>query len=164
MKYVKKLRLNNKNICAMKNILVPCDFSKPAVNAFRTAVDLARKSKGSILLLHVIELPTIQDPIVMPAVAFEGDFRKEMTDATNTRFEKLIARYNTGGMKITTQVAFNSAMNAIQDVTRKKKIDLVVMGTHGATGLREYLIGSNAEKIVRHSPVPVLAVKNYFKG
>ncbi len=147
----------------MNNILVPCDFSRPAINAFRMALDLTRKSKGTLLLLHVIELPTIHDPAVMPAITFEGGLRKDMIESITARFDKLISKYNSGGVKINTQVAFNTTVRAIDEVIKRKKIDLVVMGTHGATGLREYFIGSNAEKVVRHSPVPVLVVKDYSR-
>src|SRR5687768_17449374 len=74
--YVDGIALTNVN--NMKNILVPCDFSKPAVNAFRFAIDMAMRSKGVIYLLNVVELPAIHDPIIMPVVAFEKDFMKEL--------------------------------------------------------------------------------------
>ncbi len=148
----------------MKNILVPCDFSKPAVNAFRLALDLARKSKGTVFLIHVIELPVIHDPIVMPVTGFDKDFLRDMTSTTTARFDRLIAKYNTAGVRVKAEVAFGKPLLVIGDKIKKRKIDLVAMGTHGVSGIREYLIGSNSEKIVRNSPVPVLVVKAYVKS
>ena len=57
----------------MKKILVPCDFSKQAINAYRFALDIAAQSKGTILLLHVIELPVLHDSVLMPVLNFEEE-------------------------------------------------------------------------------------------
>ena len=148
----------------MKNLLVPCDFSAPAMNAFRFALDIAQKSKGMVYLLNVIELPAIHDPIIMPVMTFEKDFIKELKNKTNARFDKLIAKYKPASITVKTEVAFGSPFRMINGIVKKRRIDLVVMGTHGASGVREYFIGSNAEKVVRRSPVPVLVMKDYFKG
>lgn len=148
----------------MKNILVPCDFSKPAVNAFRFALDIAGKSKGIVHLLNVIELPAIHDPIIMPVVFFEKEFLNELKEKTTKEFDKIINRYKTDTVEVKTEVTFGAVSRMIQDFIKKKKIDIVIMGSHGATGIREYFIGSNAEKIVRNSPVPVLVLKDLYKG
>jgi nucleotide-binding universal stress UspA family protein len=148
----------------MKNILVPCDFSKPAVNAFRFAIDLAKKTKGVVYAIHIVELPAISDPVLMPVAAFEKDFMSDLKEKTESRFEKLISKYNSAGVEIKTEVAFGAPFRVIEEKISKRKIDLVVMGTHGATGIREYLIGSNAEKVVRRSKVPVLVLKDYYRG
>ena len=148
----------------MKNILVPCDFSKPAVNAFRFALDIAGKSKGIVHLLNVIELPAIHDPIIMPVVSFEKEFLNELKEKTTKEFDKIINRYKPDAVEVKTEVTFGAVSRMIQDFIKKKKIDIVIMGSHGATGIREYFIGSNAEKIVRNSPVPVLVLKDLYKG
>ena len=148
----------------MKNILVPCDFSKPAINAFRFALDIAGKSKGTVYLLNVIELPAIHDPIIMPVISFEKEFLNELKEKTTKEFDKIINRYKPDAVEVKTEVAFGAVSRMIQDFIKKKKIDIVVMGSHGATGIREYFIGSNAEKIVRNSPVPVLVLKEAYKG
>ena len=148
----------------MKNILVPCDFSKPAVNAFRFALDIAGRSKGIVYLLNVIELPAIHDPIIMPVISFEKEFLNELKEKTSKEFDKIITKYKPDAVEVRTEVSFGAAFRMIQDFIKKKKIDIVIMGSHGATGIREYFIGSNAEKIVRNSPVPVLVVKDFYKG
>lgn len=148
----------------MKKILVPCDFSKPAINAFRFAQDIAQKSKGVVHLINVIELPAIHDPIIMPVVAFERDFMKELKDKGISEFKKIITRYKHGGVIVKTDVLFGAPAKMITEAAKKKSIDIIIMGSHGASGFREYFIGSNAEKIVRNSRVPVLVIKNYSRG
>ena len=62
----------------MKKILVPCDFSKPAINAFKFALDIAERSVGTITLVHVIELPVMHDTGLMPVLSFEEQLLKEL--------------------------------------------------------------------------------------
>ena len=147
----------------MKKILVPCDFSKTAINAFRFALDIASQSKGTVYLLHVIELPVIHDPVIMPVVTFEQDLLKDLREKATKEFDKLISKYDQG-VKVSKNVEFGSPARMINDFANKNSVDLVVMGSHGATGLREIFVGSNAEKVVRNSSIPVLVTKNYYKG
>jgi nucleotide-binding universal stress UspA family protein len=148
----------------MKKILVPCDFSKPAVNAFRFALDIAAKSKGAIHLLNVVELPVMHDTVLMPVLNFEEQLFNDLKANAETRFKKITEKYNTGSAKVIVKTVFGSVSRMIQDYIKEESIDVVVMGSHGATGAREFFIGSNAEKMVRNSPVPVLVIKDYFKG
>jgi len=148
----------------MKKILVPCDFSKPAISAFRFAMDVAVKSKGVVHLLNVIELPSIQDPIIMPVMTFEKDFLKELKQKTNAGFNKIITKYTPKGVTVKTSVEFGPPARLINDFARKKSVDLIIMGSHGASGAREYFIGSNAEKVVRRATAPVLVMKDYHRG
>jgi nucleotide-binding universal stress UspA family protein len=144
----------------MKNILIPCDFSQPAIHAFRVAVDIAGRSHGKIHLIHVVELPVLHDTVLMPVLSFEEAMLKEMTEKADEQFKKLTAKY-AAGVEVSPAVVYGAMAAMILEYIREHAIDLVVMGTHGASGLKEVLIGSNTEKIVRHSPVPVLAIRSY---
>ena len=148
----------------MKKILVPCDFSLPAINALRFALDTAARSNGTVYLLYVIELPVLHDTLIMPVLYFEEAYLKEIKETTQRRFKKLLIKYNTEEVKVVADVEFGTPVKMIIDYASKKDVDLIVMGSHGASGVKEYLIGSNAEKIVRSSSVPVLTVKDFFKG
>lgn len=148
----------------MKKILVPCDFSTPAINALRFAIDIAKTSGGEVQLLYVIELPIMYDSIVMPVLYFEEAFFKDMKVATEARFMRLSAKFKKDGVKLSFKVQFGSTTTGILEYVKKKGIDLIVMGSHGASGLKEVVIGSNTEKIVRTSTVPVLVVKDFYKG
>jgi nucleotide-binding universal stress UspA family protein len=148
----------------MKKILVPCDFSKPAINAYRFALDVAAKANGTVHLLHVIELPVLYDTVLMPALNFEQALLKELKEKTETEFEKIIGKYSSQGVKVFTNVVFGAPSKVILEYTKNESIDLIVMGSHGVSGLREIFVGSNAERIVRSSSVPVLVIKHYYKG
>lgn len=148
----------------MKNILVPCDFSKPAINAFRFALDVASQSKGTVQLLHVIELPVLHDSLLMPVLNFEEQLLKELKEKADAEFLKVVSKYHADGVKVMSKVVFGGVGTMIMDYITDNSIDLVIMGSHGVTGAREFFIGSNAEKIVRKSPVPVLTTKEYYKG
>ncbi|MBL7870485.1 MAG: universal stress protein [Cyclobacteriaceae bacterium] len=147
----------------MKKILVPCDFSKPAIQAFKFALEVAKQSQGSIHLVYVIELPVLSDTMLMPGLNFEADFLKELKEKSEKQFKKLMDKHAIAGVEITSETLFGSMFTSILDVIEKQLFDLVMLGSHGATGLREIIIGSNAEKIVRFSPIPVIVVKNYPK-
>lgn len=146
----------------MKKILVPCDFSEPAISAFRFAADIAAQSKGQVYLLNVVEMPVIHDSFMVPVTGFEEGLFSDLKDSDEKEFRKMIAKYGKD-TKVKTEVRFGSVSLMISDYAAEIKADLIVMGTHGTKGVRE-LIGSNAEKVVRTSEIPVLAVKKYPKG
>lgn len=148
----------------MKKILVPCDFSKQATNAYRSALDIAAASKATIHLLNVVELPVLHDTVLMPVLNFEEELLKEIKEKSESHFKKLVAKYSPGDVKVVFNVRYGGVIKMIQDYIEEQSIDLVMVGSHGASGVREFFIGSNAEKIVRNSPVPVLVLKHYFKG
>jgi len=148
----------------MKKILVPCDFSDQAVQAFKFALDIAKQNRGEIMLLSVIELPVMHESALMPSISFEQVFVKEAKERTEKDFQKMKTKWAKDGPTVKTLIEFGSPSIVIRDLIESKKVDLVVMGTKGASGLKEYVIGSNTEKIVRWSKVPVIAIKKYVKG
>ncbi len=148
----------------MKKILVPCDFSKPAVNAFRFALGIAAQERSAVHVLFVTELPVMPATVLMPVMGFETAFVEDLTGKAEKEFKALTEKYKVEGVKVVFAFELGSTSPTILDYISAEKIDLVVMGSHGASGLKEIFIGSNAEKIVRRSPVPVLIVKNYFAG
>jgi nucleotide-binding universal stress UspA family protein len=147
----------------MKKILVPCDFSEQAINAFRFAVDVAAQSKGEVHLVHVIELPVMHDSVLMPVMSFEEALLKELREKAEREFKKITDKYG-AEVKTITRVIFGATSRMITDYIEDQSMDLVIMGTKGASGVKEVLIGSNAEKVVRWSPVPVIAIKKYAKA
>lgn len=148
----------------MKKILVPFDFSETATNAFRFAIDIANQSDGEILLLHIVELPVMYDSLLMPSLSFEEVYLKDMKENAEKSFSKLKAKWAKDGPKVTGHVDYGATAATINNFAKEKKADLIVMGTKGATGLQEVIIGSNTERIVRTSNIPVLAIKKNFKG
>ena len=142
----------------MKKIIVPTDFSSQAEYALKFAVDVAIKSKGEILLMHVVDLPILKNSILSPSIYVDDSIVKASTAMAQKGFDKALAKYADSGVKIKTTVEYgNPAMSVIR-IIEDNKADLVVMGTKGATGLKEMFIGSNTEKIVRGSKVPVISL------
>lgn len=147
----------------MKKIIVPTDFSDQASQALKFAVDVASQSNGEILLVHVVDLPTINRTLLDPTKYVDDSIVKEASLRAQKGFDKLISKYSDSGIKIKTTVEFGNPSLATIKLIEDKKADLVVMGTKGATGLKEIFVGSNTEKIVRGSRVPVISIPKASK-
>ena len=144
----------------MKRILVPIDFSDQAEYAAKAAVKIAKKTGSEIFLLHMLELPSgVIDPSSRGASSNAPTSLLFMQRATE-KFNKFKKLGFFDDVNITESVIFNRAYNGIIDESEKNEIDLIVMGSKGATGLEEMLIGSNTEKVVRNSTIPVLVIKH----
>jgi len=148
----------------MKNILVPCDFSKPAINAVRFALDVAANAQGTVHLINVVELPVLHDTMLMPVLSFEEQLLIELREKAEVEFKKITEKYAPEGVKVIYNVVSGVIAKTTLEYANQHAIDLIVMGSHGASGFKEYFIGSNAEKIVRSSTVPVLIIKQHYKG
>jgi nucleotide-binding universal stress UspA family protein len=99
----------------MKRILVPCDFSKPAINAYRFALHIAAKSSGIIHLIYVIELPALHDSMLMPVISIEKNFMDDLRTKTEKKFIKLIEKYKSQGVKVKFEVIFGEVTRMIAD-------------------------------------------------
>ncbi len=145
----------------MKKILVPTDFSNEAENAIKVAAQLSRKHDCELILLHMLDLPLTQlndggTPTDLPeAVYFMKLAHKE--------FEEVMSKDYLKDITIHEMVDFHDIATGILETCRTNDVDLIVMGSHGADGLKEMFIGSNAEKVVRTSETPVLVIKNEHK-
>ena len=140
----------------MKNILVPTDFSEHSIYAVDVAVDLAKKNGATIFLLHCVELLqrfVTESTSVLPEELFF------MREASNN-VKKLSLELQAKGVEVKTVVETSTLTNSVKTLLEKESIDFIVMGSTGATGSKELFLGSNAEKIVRTSSVPVLVIKD----
>lgn len=143
----------------MKRILVPVDFSKEAECAAKVAASIARKTGAEIYLLHMLELPVATiDPAEMTSVSSEPQTIYFMKMARE-KFQKFEQKPFFKGLKVVENIQFHHAFAGIIEESKRQKIDLIVMGSQGASGLKEMFIGSNTEKVVRRSEVPVLVIK-----
>jgi len=148
----------------MKRILVPVDFSKEAEAAARVAATIAKKTNSEIFLVHMLELPvTTIDPAEMNTISSEPQIIYFMKLA-HKKFETFKKLPFLKGIRVVETVQFQHAFSGIIDESKKNKIDLIVMGSQGASGLQEMFIGSNTEKVVRKSTVPVLVIKKNIKN
>ena len=142
----------------MKKILVPTDFSEQAENALKVAAILAKKYGAEIYLLHMMEIPMQQtDPINAVSDIPEALFFMKLA---HKRFEDLLENDFLQGITVYETVKADITFNEIKEACKEYDVDFIVMGSHGASGIKEMFIGSNAEKVVRTSDVPVLVIKN----
>ncbi len=143
----------------MKRILVPIDFSTEAESAARVAASIARKTGSEIYLIHMLELPvTTIDPAEMNTISSEPQIIYFMKLA-HKKFETFKKLPFLKGLTVVESIQFQHAFSGIISESEKNNIDLIVMGSQGASGLQEMFIGSNTEKVVRRSKVPVLVIK-----
>ena len=145
----------------MDKILIPCDFFFFFESALRLALDIVRSSGAEIHLLHVIELPIVHDELVAPIQTFDEPLLKELRERAEANFESLKQQFNTERNIVKTIVEFGPTISIIKSYLEEEGTAMVVMGTKGASGLQEVLIGSTAEKVVRHATCPVVVVKKY---
>ncbi|MEN3323496.1 universal stress protein [Mariniflexile soesokkakense] len=145
----------------MKKILVPTDFSTQAENALKVAAQLAKKHHCELYLLHILEVPMhTVDPMSSYNDLPEAMFFMKLA---HKQFEEIKAKDYLKGLVIHEHVEFHEIFKGVFQVCKKNQIDLVIMGSNGASGLKEMLIGSNTEKVVRTSETPVLVIKNEHK-
>lgn len=149
----------------MKRILVPCDFSAAAKHAFQFAVEMAAATGGRVFVLKIMQVPTVFGN-GMPGQPLEATDPLAMIDEwiaySEKEFEKLKSKTARGSARAELLLETGYVNDVIRDVITREKIDLVIMGTDGASGLKEFFIGSHTEKIVRASPVPVMAIHGPF--
>lgn len=149
----------------MKNILVPVDFSSLAAFALEFALELAEKAQAKIKVLHVVEFPVggAVDPIGLPIpTQMDAEFLGILKENAEKRMVKFLKNVKQPAHVETVIEVGNPYIN-ITDYIKDENIDLVVMGTKGASGFREFFIGSNAEKVVRMSKCPVITMHEKVK-
>jgi nucleotide-binding universal stress UspA family protein len=141
---------------AFDRILVPTDFSEPAGRAVDLAVDLARQRGSTITLMHVYELPVYPFGDGAPS---DVDFVSPVRDAARKELDGVAAAVERRGVDVRTELLCGVAWDEILRVAELMHPDLLVMGTHGRTGLARLVLGSVTEKVVRMSTAPVLTVR-----
>lgn len=150
----------------MKKILVPTDFSDIANNALAEALNIAKKSGAEIILLNVIEEGS-SGSVRVTGEALSGNpqeniFMIKLIEKTKGQMEDLIN--NNSDVQITSELRLGNPYHGITDIISDHDVDMVVMGTEGASGIQELITGSNAEKVVRHAKCPVLSVHDRSNG
>lgn len=145
----------------MKTILVPTDFSKQAKYALDFAVSVAAKTGSKIKLVHVLELPSSSAINISGQVTAEDPmdqvFTVQLIHSAKSRMEALANEVK--GVEVETHIHPGSTFQVINSEINAGDVDLLIMGSSGSSGIDELMIGSNAEKVVRHATCPVITVK-----
>lgn len=148
----------------MKKILIPTDFSNEARNAAELARSLATKFSAQLVFLHSIEVTSSESINASGAPSNFDSFADSMLvhesiKRANEEMKILIGESTERGIEVSQIIKIGSPFSHIYDAIEEDNVDFIVMGTKGASGLSEVLIGSNTEKVVRRSKCPVLSVK-----
>jgi len=141
----------------MKKIIVPVDFSKHSEYALETAAVLAHKKNAELIVLHMLELSSAILTKDGETVQAETVFFLKLAEK---KFDEFLNKDYLEGIKVTPLVKHFKVFSEVSEVAKEQNADLIVMGSHGASGIKEIFVGSNTEKVVRHSNIPVLVVKH----
>jgi nucleotide-binding universal stress UspA family protein len=141
-----------------KNILCPVDFSDSSSKIVELAIKLSEVDGTIILFHHSVLISPVQWPEA--AIGFEAD--QELRDLAKTQLDEMAAslksKYPTRTLE-TYHSFLKNMVDEINELAKEKHVDIIVMGTHGRTGLKRLLMGSIAEDVLRHAECPVFLVK-----
>ena len=142
----------------IKTILCPTDFSEPSIAAVKTASELAVHFGAAICLAYVV--PTIPLPTSDPGYDFElPEYEQILHEDAVKKLRALQDEIMKPGLSVRTIVGHGQAADEIVIIAEKERPDLIVISTHGSTGLRHFVFGSVAEKVVRLAPCAVLTLR-----
>ena len=147
----------------MKKILVPLDFSKPAMWALEAATRIAKKTKGQIVLLHIVEQPT-SESFNAGAQVSVGEywedklFTLKLIEKNRLQLQEAAKIAEDVGVPVTCELKLGNPFHGMKSVITEHDVDLVVMGTSGRSKFEEMIVGSNTERVVRFAKCPVLTI------
>lgn len=147
----------------IKNILVPIDFSDYSKNALKYAVQFAKTFNAKIFLIYVVE------PMIYPADFSMGQVAipsmdSDLQNRAEEELKNLAKSYSETALQIETIIKTGKPFVEINETAKETDADLIIMATHGHTGVEHLLFGSTAEKVVRKAPCPVLTLREPIKG
>jgi len=139
-----------------KKLLFCTDFSEGSDYAFQFALGIAKRDKGLLYILHVI--PTNPYQKLAEAYITEGNLKKDMEKYVNNQYEEHYVKKMENGAKFRIVTKSGGEAEEIIKFSKDEKVDLIVMSTHGRTGIEHVLLGSVAEKVIQRSPFPVFII------
>lgn len=142
----------------VKRILCPTDFSEPARGCLEAAGELAHHFGAELLLLHVV--PVVPSLPPDPNFVFKvPEYELRLHADAELRLRQIRDAFVARNLKVRTLVGHGAAAAEIIAVARHEAVDLIVIATHGSTGIEHLVFGSVAEKVVRHAECPVLTMR-----
>jgi universal stress protein A len=164
VKLVGELDQPSKTIPALqlKKLLVPTDFSENSKKALVYAVRLAQRNNSSLILFHVFEMPEFVRQLPQDYSESNEETRKQFDTAMRRsaeRLETLSRAVKGSNIESESSQRLGTPYEEIVKVAKEMEVDLIIIATHGYTGLKHFLLGSTAERVVRLAPCPVLVVR-----
>ena len=146
----------------LEKILIPIDFSETSLLAIEHAGFIAQLFKAELVLLHVVEKYWEQFSVIQPElmVPVPNDFENAVANKLEETAANILKKY---GVKSTCITSEGNVFSEILSISKEQQVDLVVMGTHGTSGIVEFFIGSNTYRVVTQSECPILSVQGHSK-
>ena len=141
-----------------QHILVPLDGSSLAEEALPIAARLARATSASLILLHVIT--TYQNIVPAEPISLVEQSRKMVAAESQAYLARVITYEHLDGIHVSTEVLTGSPAQIIVQFAQTHSVGLIIMRSHGETGFKRWMLGSVAQQLIRHSPTPVLVLRN----
>ncbi len=143
----------------MKKILIPTDFSECAENATDIAIDIAKHYGAELHFYHFVSIPIDWAQLDFAQSTIYPDVTQEV-QRVEKKMKTLVSQVEQKGLVAHSYVDYDNSTEAVAKYAKKNGVSFIVMGSHGAHGLQEFFLGSNAQKVVRYAEVPVLIVKS----
>ena len=141
-----------------RTVLVPVDFSDHSDYLMRVAISFAQDNKSELTIVHVVSTDLYVSSFYSSTINLPSIIVDIISEASS-HMDEFLARFDFGGVKYSKEVIEGNVHKAIFSKSESIKADLIMMGTHGRTGLEHIVLGSTAEKVIRHAPCPVLTIK-----
>jgi nucleotide-binding universal stress UspA family protein len=145
----------------MKTIVVPTDFSSHSENALRTAASIAKKHNAKLLVVHMAGMKDTLLTKEQASSALESVFYIKLAEK---QFEEFLDKPYLENIEVHRAIKKHKNFSELNDVATENNASLIAMSSHGTSGLEEILIGSNTEKVVRSSEIPVLVIKQFISN
>jgi nucleotide-binding universal stress UspA family protein len=139
-------------------VLHPTDFSQASAPAFARAVETARADRGELIIAHVLPMIVVPSDGYMSPKAFD-EIEKANRAHASRRLAALAARARKRGVRVRTLLLDGAPWEAITRTARGQRASVIVMGTHGRSGLTKLFLGSVAERVIARAPCPVTTVR-----
>ncbi|MDG1528800.1 MAG: universal stress protein [Polaribacter sp.] len=140
----------------MKKVIVPIDFSEHSEYALKAAALLAKRNEIEIVVLHMLNLSVVSLSESASDLQAQSIFYLKLAEK---KFKKFLKKEYLKDIKITPIIKHYLSFKEINGIAEEENAELIIMSSHGASGVKEFFLGSNTEKVVRHSTIPVLILK-----
>ncbi|WKK77003.2 universal stress protein [Marivirga salinae] len=146
----------------INKILLLTDFSDVANNAVDYALQIAKKVKAEIEILHLISTPVDWVKLTLDKEKMFPETKAEIGIA-NSKLTELLKKFTDQGIKATKTIVYNEGTQNISQFIKEDKYELIVMGSHGYKGIKDFVVGSNVTNVIRNTKIPILVVKKPLK-
>jgi len=145
----------------IKNILCPTDFSDPSYEALKAADELAAHFGATLHITNVVPLvPIVEAPIGVESASFNvASYQQELEGQAQKSLKNMVEQKISRGVTAVTEVLIGNAAGEVMRYASEKRIDMIVIATHGLSGWRRFISGSTTEQIVRQASCPVLTIR-----